>query len=191
MKQGVLSIIILLGLAPAAMAQNLALSPGNLGVSFAPPVARQEPTRSGFTALVTLGLGVQRDDFYEETVTGLAGVNLGLGGFVTDQIAILGRFTGTRGDYGFVQQTSGVIGATAQIWLNSRVAVEGGAGLGFWSDDDEDSDVGFGLIVGALASIISRGSHNLVGGIEYAPAFTSAGTVHNIGFVVGYQFIRR
>jgi hypothetical protein len=28
-------------------------------------------------------------------------------------------------------------------------------------------------------------------GVEYAPAFTDSGTVHNLGFTFGYQFHRR
>jgi hypothetical protein len=36
-----------------------------------------------------------------------------------------------------------------------------------------------------------HGKHNVTAGFEYAPAFTDSGTVHNVGFVVGYQFVRR
>ena len=55
------------------------------------PAAAQSD-RSGFTLMVDMGLGIQSDTALEESAVGLAGLNLGLGGWVTDKVAILGRF---------------------------------------------------------------------------------------------------
>ena len=148
--------------------------------------------RRGFTVLVNLGLGIQTDSYYEETAIGLAGANLGLGGFVKRDLAVMGRFSGTNAtqDTGLfsVRQISGVGGATLQYWVNDRFTVEGGAGVGFWMDDTDDSETGFGLILSATTVIFNRGGNNLHLGVEYAPAFIESGTIHNFGITFGYQF---
>ena len=193
MKRLVLSIVLLLTAAPVAMAQNLSASPApapeKLGMSFAP---RAAASHHGFTVFINIGAGVQKDEFYGETSTGLAGLNFGVGWYVADNVAVLFRGSGTRGSFqdGDVDQVSGVFGGTIQFWLNQRFAIEGGAGLGRWSDNFGDSDTGFGIIAGVTAVLVQRGSHHITAGAEYAPVFTTDGTVHNIGFVVGYLFAR-
>jgi hypothetical protein len=149
--------------------------------------------RGGFTALVDLGVGVQNDSGIQETQAGLAGLNFGVGGFFTRDLAVMFRLTGTNVSYDFgaagdYRQTSGVAGPTVQYWLSNRVNLEAGAGWGFWSGADED-ETGPGLILGAGVTIFNRGKHNLQLGVQYSPAFTDPGTVHNMGFTFGYQFL--
>jgi|SRR5688572_12024198 len=148
--------------------------------------------RGGFTALVDFGLGVQNDSSIDETAVGLAGVNFGVGGFLTRDLALLFRLSGTNvtydlagGDYG---QASGVVGPALQFWLSDKFNVEAGAGVGFWRGDTDEDNQGFGFILGAGVSIFNRGKHNVQLGMQYAPAFTEPGTVHNFGFTFGYQF---
>ena len=148
--------------------------------------------RGGFTALVDLGVGVQNDSAIEESAVGLAGINAGVGAFLNRDLALLFRISGTNvsyelggGDYG---QTSGVTGAALQYWLSDRFNVEAGGGVGFWSGSTDENNHGLGLIVGAGFSVFNRGKHNLQVGVQYAPAFTEPGTVHNLGFTFGYQF---
>ena len=43
--------------------------------------AQDEPERSGFTLLLSLGVGIQNDKAIEESATGGGGLNLGIGGF--------------------------------------------------------------------------------------------------------------
>lgn len=147
--------------------------------------------RSGFTVLANIGVGFQNDEFYEETATGIGGLNFGAGVFLTDKIAVLGRFSGTSAifDASGARQNSGVWGGTVQMWLNNWASIEGGAGYGRWSDDFGDSDGGFGLIVAFHASVFQRGSHHIRAGFEYAPVFTDV-MVQNMAVVVGYQFVR-
>ena len=39
-------------------------------------------------------------------------------------------------------------------------------------------------------TVFNHGKHNLQVGVEYAPAFTDlVGTINNIGFTFGYQFL--
>ncbi|HJU43234.1 MAG TPA: hypothetical protein VJ691_10485 [Vicinamibacterales bacterium] len=148
--------------------------------------------RGGFTALVDLGVGVQRDTAIDETAVGLAGLGFGVGAFVNEDLAVMFRLTGTNvsydlagGDYG---QSSGVGGAAAQFWLSDRLNVEAGAGFGFWRGDNDERNRGLGLILGTGLSLWNRGKHNVQFGVQYLPAFTDPGMVHNFGFTVGYQF---
>jgi hypothetical protein len=153
--------------------------------------AQSASDRSGFTVLATLGVGVQNDTALEDTSVGFAGANFGIGGFVTPDLAIMGRYSGTGVLYetGFdeIVQVSGVLAPTVQYWIHDKVNVEGGAGVGIWAMEGE-ADRGFGLFFGVGVTVFNRGKHNLQVGVEYAPAFTEPGTVHNFGITFGYQF---
>ena len=148
--------------------------------------------RGGFTALVDVGIGVQNDTAIEESAVGLAGLGFGVGAFVTEDLGLMFRLTGTNvtydldgTDYG---QSSGFIGPALQFWLSDKLNVEGGAGFGYWRGDNDDDSRGLGLILGAGLSILNRGKHNVQLGIQYLPAFTDPGTVHSFGVTLGYQF---
>lgn len=165
-----------------------------LGATASTASAQSAPDRNGFTLLVNLGTGIQNDAGLEKTSVGLGGANLGIGGFVTPDLAISARFSGTNVEHetplGYVNQVSGVLAPTVQYWLNDKVNVEAGVGLGIWSvdeDEDEASDRGLGLILGVGFTVFNRGKHNLQVGFEYAPAFTQPGAVHNLGITFGYQ----
>ena len=93
---------------------------------------------------------------------------------------------GAAGDYG---QAAGVAAPTVQYWLSDRVNIEAGVGWGFWSADTDENETGLGVILGAGMTIVNRGKHNLQFGVQYSPAFTEPGTVHNLGFTIGYQFL--
>ena len=164
-----------------------------LGVSVSNASAQLAPERGGFTILANVGVGIQRDGALEESAVGLGGINLGVGGFLTDKLALLFRFSGTNVSYDFgvlgeLDQVSGVAGPTVQYWLSDRFNVEAGAGMGFWPIDGAD-EPGLGLALGFGATIFNRGRHNLQIGFEYAPAFTDPSAVHNLGITFGYQFL--
>jgi hypothetical protein len=152
----------------------------------APAPAEATPERTGFTLLLNLGIGIQRDAFLEETNTGLGGLNLGIGGFVTDRTAVLFRVSGTNVDLGGVRQLSGFVGPSLQYWPEDRVALEGGVGIGFWSIE-EGEETGLGLLLGASYAVIQNARHSFSVGVEYAPAFTDPDAVHNLGIVFGWQ----
>ena len=160
---------------------------------FAIAAAAEAQDRGGFTALVDVGVGVQHDRTIKKTEVGLAGLNLGVGGFLTRDLAVMFRIVGVNASYdlgaaGYYRQVSGVGGASLQYWVSNRFNIEAGAGWGFWSVQTDEEAVGLGLIVGAAVSIFNRGKHNLQFGVLYAPAFTDPAPVHNVGFTFGYQF---
>jgi len=193
MKRLMVLLVAALACSTPAFAQTaLPTAPPTFKVSFDRQSSQTpaQPTRGGFTILVNMGIGVQNDTYVEESAVGLAGANVGIGGFVTPKLAVLGRFSGTNVNYDRFGQVSGVVGATLQYWATDRFIVEGGAGIGYWTAEG-DSETGFGLIVGASGVVFHRGKHNLLVGVEYAPAFTDSGQVHNIGITFGYQFHTR
>ncbi|MDX1494110.1 MAG: hypothetical protein R3253_08635 [Longimicrobiales bacterium] len=152
--------------------------------------AQEQPERSGFTLLLNLGVGLQDDGALPESEVGLAGLNLGIGGFLNERMALWLRASGTNVSYdtpfGDVTQTSGFVGPALQYWTSDRFAVEGGVGVGFW-DIEGENEGGLGLLLGLTYVFWTNGGHNLSLGAEYAPAFTDPETVHNYGLVFGWQ----
>ena len=151
--------------------------------------AAAQSDRGGFTLVVDLGVGIQKDTALDETGKGLAGLNFGAGGFLNPDMAIMGRISGTNASYetpfGDVRQTSGVVAPVVQYWTSDKVYVQGGAGLGYWNVEGE-SDKGLGLILGAGFTVWNNGKHNLQVGVEYVPVFTDS-KIHNFGVTFGYQ----
>ena len=155
--------------------------------------------REGFTLLLSLGLGYQAID--GESETGLGGLNIGLGGFINDNLAVMGRISGTNVSESEasieVSLLSGTFGVTLQYWINDKLYVEGGPGLGFarvevsvsgFGSATED-ETGFGFIVGGGFVLFNKGKNNIHIGVEYAPAFVESFNVNNIGLTVGYQLL--
>lgn len=163
--------------------------------TFVPKAAAQ--TGRGFTIMADVGFGMQHDPFFGQTEFGVAGLNVAGGWFVTERLAILGRYTSTRVtfiDESEVKQSSGVAGGVIQYWMSDRAAIEVGGGSGWWTDKfedgDTDSDRGFGLILAVRFVIFERGSHHMLVGAEYLPVFTDS-KVHNFAITFAYQFFKK
>ena len=153
--------------------------------------AQRAPEHDGFTLLLNIGVGTQKDPALSESMTaGLAGINLGIGGFLNERAALWFRVSGTVASHdigvGSVTQTSGFAGPALQYWTSERFAVEGGLGLGYW-DVEGTNESGLGALLGASYVFWTNGGHSLSVGAEYAPAFTDPDTVHNFGVVFGWQ----
>jgi len=155
-----------------------------------------EVDRGGFTLLLTMGLGLQNNGWIEESGVGLGGLNLGIGGFVSPDLAVMFRASGTNVDFDrskyFNVSTnfvSGVGGVSVQYWANNVVNLEGGAGFAFANADPGPDDSGFGLIAAIGFSFWHKGKHSLQFGIEYAPVFLDSGNVHNVCFTFGWQLL--
>ena len=152
----------------------------------------QDNNRGGFTLLVNAGYAVQHDSASGRSGNGQAGLNLGIGGFLTRNLALMFRVSETSVTsravvLGELNQASGVLGGTLQYWVSDRIAIEAGAGLGFVEDIYQADSPG--LVLGIAATLFNRGKHSLQAGVEYAPAFRQSGTISNVGFTLGYQFL--
>ena len=171
-----------------ALAVSVALALGAAAARLGAQEAASGPDRGSFTLIVDLGVGLQHDGYIGQTERGWAGLNLGAGGFLTDDVALLFRLTGTTANHGAIQQSSGVMGPTVQYWLDDRFFVGGGFGVGFGCVRCR-TDGGVGFILGGGYTLLNRGKHNLQIGMEYAPAFTAPEAVHSLGFTVGWQLL--
>jgi hypothetical protein len=165
-----------------------------------PAHAAQSQDRDGFTLLLSLGYGMQSGAIEGESGDGIGGLNLGIGGFVSDNTALMFRLSGTNVSYDyqlpFSSQTSsadfvsGVAVLDVQYWATNRLNLEFGGGFGFASSDYLiDDERGLGLLVGAGYSVLLRGKYSLQFGVEYAPVVLDEATIHNVGFNVGFQFL--
>jgi len=181
---------------PSGLWRNVSFAPvsgptaaASAGVNRLSP-AQAAVERHGFTILVNLGVGVQHDASLQETAVGFGGANLGIGAFINNKIAVLGRFSGTNVNYDLSgKQTSGVLGGTMQYWLSDLFHIEAGGGMGYWNwEFATESEIGVGLILGVGVTVFDRGHHNLQVGAEYAPVFTDLANVHNFCITFGYQF---
>ena len=153
----------------------------------------QQPMRKGFTLVVKAGTGFQQDGRFNESAFGLEGFDIGLGEFLTEDLAVMLRVSTVEVTYdnlfGF-NQVSGFAGATLQYWMNNRFYVEGGPGVGFSriKNVGDNTAVGISALAGVGMSVHAWGKHNILVGIEYSPSFyTSESTIHSAGLKVGYQ----
>ena len=155
--------------------------------------------REGFTLLLSLGLGFQSIE--GESETGLGGLNLGIGGFIQDNLAVMARVSGTNvsdNESGVeASLLSGTFGVTLQYWVNDKLYLEAGPGLGFARAEvsvaglgsASEDETGFGLILGGGFVVFNQGKSNIHIGIEYAPVFVESFNINNIGVTVGYQLL--
>jgi len=144
--------------------------------------------------LLDAGFGVQSSDLLEGTGTGFGGLNLGIGGFIREDMALWFRAAGTTvkqdgGILGDIDAISGVGGIAAQYWTNDNINLEGGIGLGFADLSVGGSESGFGLLLGAGYSFWNNGKHSLQFGGQYTPAFLDGVTFHNVSITFGWQLL--
>jgi len=153
------------------------------------------PDRSGFTLLLSLGVGNQINEPMDETAVGLGGLNLGIGGFLNPDLALWFRISGTNVSFSpegasedtRVVSAGGLLGV--QYWANDSFNLEAGAGVGFANADPGDREQGFSMMLGAAWSFYHKGVTSFQVGVEYAPVFLDAGNIHNIGIVFGWQLL--
>ncbi len=140
------SLLVLLGIAasPAvAFAQESAPEPASPQEEPA-PAQESQYVRHGFT--MELGLGISETAIAsdvstrDESAIGLAPLSLGLGGFLSPRLALIGRAAGTstfRDDArGRSYQTvNAFYGPTLQYWATDRLYVGGGIGLAVLAAD--------------------------------------------------------
>jgi hypothetical protein len=152
------------------------------------------PDRHGFTMILTLGLGYQTlaSDYGHRSEVGLGGLNIGLGGFLTPNLALMFRLSGTNVDYDGVRCVSGTGGIAVQYWVSDYLNLEGGVGMGIGVLDDglsEGSDSGLGLIAAIGVPFWHSTGHSLQVGLEFAPVFLDEVQIYNVGINFGWQLL--
>jgi hypothetical protein len=169
------------------------------------PTQATGPQRSGFTMQLALGVGYQSNDpdDDERAIADLAlsGLNLGIGGFLNPDLALLFRLSATlafldSGPFDSVTSSSGVGGLALQYWPLQALRLEAAAGFGYHKYEYQADRLtitrqegGLGLIFAVAAAFWQNENHSLLVGIDYAPAFVEDGPVHNLGFTFGWQLL--
>jgi len=173
------------------------------------PASAQD--RGGFTLLTTIGYGLQSsgefvvNDYISndsrsyggDTYSALAGMNFGIGGFVSKDTALMARFSGTAFTAKYLNSgrsedetviTSGVVVLGVQHWRTERFNWEAGVGYGVYTTEHID-EVGLGLMVGAAYSFYQHKKLSLQVGVEDALYTGHIQTVNNLGFCFGIQLL--
>lgn len=167
--------------------------------------------RGGFTFITTIGYGLQSNGEFAvydyssgdshtyggSTYSALAGLNLGIGGFVAKDTALMLRFSGTAFTAKYLNSgrsedetivTSGAVVLGVQHWRTERFNWEAGVGYGVYTTEHVD-EVGLGLMVGAAYSFYQYKKLSLQLGIEDAVYAGHTQTVNSLGFCFGLQLL--
>ena len=164
------------------------------------PIFTDGPRREGFTLELGLGLGityVAPEGFDSETNVGLAPLSLSLGGFLTEDLALMARMAGTSWFAELAgenyQLGSYFCGVALQGWLSDEAFLAGGVGYGllavnpfFGSDVDFDSEGGLAFTVRAGYAVFTSRNHALGFTLELFPEFFD--TVTTFGTAINFQW---
>ncbi len=160
--------------------------------------------KNGMTFEASIGLGILRvsNEFADNSEVGLAGINLGIGGWLGPNIALSLRAVAVsyRTDdefaignyYGSARHTAGFLGPSLQYWVNDNAWVGGGIGLGiatssYAGDSESETGLGADLRAGYTFSTTSENTFNV--SFEVTPASINDVTVTGISFLFGYQHL--
>jgi hypothetical protein len=168
---------------------------------YGPGYVQPRPMRSGLTFEANIGLGfiwARNEGRDSDTEGALAGLNLGLGGWLNDRMAVTGRIAGaTFSPSDGVRFTQGFAGPSLQYWTDDHVWVGAGVGLGFAritvDGFGSDSETGFALDLRAGYTFSQNTESTWNVSIEYTPAFFEVDgrslQINSFGILFGYQHL--
>jgi hypothetical protein len=151
--------------------------------------------KNGMTVELNLGLGWMTSSESDKSYTGIGGLSLGVGGWVSPQVAITGRIAGATISENGEQLSNIFFGPSLQYWVNDNFWLGGGIGLGILADncDGCESVTGFGFDarVGYTFSVSSENTFNV--SFELNPEHYSengvSATITSVGILLGYQHL--
>ena len=158
------------------------------------PVYQPPHLRSGLTFEANIGFGavhVSVDNGDSDSEGALGGLDIGLGAFITPNVAITGRIAGATYFEDDNTLTVGFFGPSLQYWASDTLWFGGGVGLGFAAlsigPDDviREEDIGLDLRVGYTFPTLTQNSFNI--SFELNPVFFDGGTLTAVGLLFGYQ----
>lgn len=164
------------------------------------PIFGDGPRREGFTLELGLGLGITHlgiEGGDSETNVGLAPLSLSLGGFLSEDLALMARMAGTSWfeDIGndTVQIGSYFYGVALQYWLSDEAFLGGGVGYGlladnpfFSSDDSFESEGGLAFTLRAGYAVYTSRNHALGFTLELFPEFFD--NARTFGTAINFQW---
>jgi hypothetical protein len=150
---------------------------------------RNRHNRMGFTLILTMGLGLQKPNSYTDWGKGLGGLNFGVGGFVSNDTAVMFRVSGTSVKHSRGEVVSGVAGPGVQHWINDSLNVEGVLGMGFVDYGNfYNNNRSMGLMLGVGYSFYHGKTSSLQFGIEYGYVFSTS-SANNLILAFGWQLL--
>jgi len=155
--------------------------------------------KSGLTFEANLGIGfiwAAADGQESDKEVALGGLNIGLGGWLSQQLAISFRIAGVTYSEDVGDETArlstGFVGPSAQYWVNENAWLGGGVGLGFIAlsfDGETESETGIGLDLraGYTFSTASENTWNV--SFEFTPSSIEDTNFYGFGILFGYQHL--
>ncbi|MEO8703335.1 MAG: hypothetical protein ABI867_25030 [Kofleriaceae bacterium] len=177
------------------------------GPGYAAPPTSNLALRNGLTFEANIGLGfiwARNEGEDSDTEGALAGLDLGVGGWINNRMALTARVAGaTYSPEDGVRFTTGFFGPSLQYWVDDHLWLGGGAGLAFAAvhiddfDEQPDPETGFGLDL-RLGYTFTAGNENTFNvSLEYNPGFFTFDTgvgdqsvqINSFGILFGYQHL--
>ena len=172
-----------------------AMAPGGAALS--------DRRRTGLTFEANLGFGVlwaNSDDGDLDSETGLGGLDLGLGGWLSDRLALTGRIAGATVFVEDSQFSLVSVGPSLQYWTNDHFWIGGGLGLAVFAariDDEGDETFGnrkgFALDLRAGYTFSTASDHTFNVSVELTPTWFGSNNdefnLNTFAVLLGYQHL--
>ena len=163
--------------------------------AFAQPTAAPARPHAGLTFEANLGFGFLRisGDGDSQSEGSIAGLDLGIGGFLNPRMALTLRIAGVTYVADGGQITQAFLGPSLQYWATPNVWLGGGIGLGVvqiksdFGGSDSETKLGLDLRAGYTFNPNAKHSFNL--SVEFTPTFFDGGTISGLGLLLGYQLL--
>jgi hypothetical protein len=172
-----------------------------LAVVAPPPPAPHE----GLTLEAGIGVGfihVSDDSRSMFSTGGVAGLSLGIGGWLDERVALTARLAGSSVPKSGGVLVAGFLGPSLQFWVSESTWLGAGFGIAVYGFDatgtgNDYSLRGYGGDLRLGHTFYANGSHTLNGSFELTPSHVSenvygsdiAFTVTSIGFLFGWQYL--
>ena len=171
------------------------------------PAYAQPSLKQGLTFEANLGVGfmwVESDGDESDKEVALGGLNLGVGGWLNERMALSLRIAGTtytdsEGDVD-LRFTTGILGPHLQYWVDDHFWLGGGAGIGVAAVtiegpgiSESESETGFGLDLRAGYTFSTTSEHTWNVSFELTPSFITINdrdyTFYGAAVLFGYQHL--
>lgn len=167
----------------------------NAPVMAQPASTYDHEVKNGLTFELNLGIGsmIVSSDTDSKSETSLAGLSLGIGGFVNKQLAVTARIAGGTYTDDAGRLTQAFFGPAVQYWATPNVWLGGGIGLGVLAIDvngagsDSNTDLGFDVRAGYTFNPGTKHSFNI--SAEFTRSQADNGAVSVVGVLAGWQIL--
>jgi hypothetical protein len=167
------------------------------------PASNAAAFRQGMTVELNLGAGLvwaRNEGQDSDTEKALAGLDLGVGGWLNNKMALSGRIAGaTFSPQDGVRFTSAFFGPSLQYWTDDHFWLGGGAGVAIaavhldGATQQPDPQTGFGLDLRAGYTFATGSENTFNVSFEYNPGFFDIDgrsvQINSFGVLFGYQHL--